>query len=196
MDEEGLVSLLSLLKSEVRDSESMEIGHLQDLAVDLRETPPRVTELAVHLDWTDRVGEVLLPRAVEDIVLLLPWSEVESWDRDGFRLRSPHPAFPVVSAGGKVLLRRDLLNKQLLDEEGNRLHRVDDVLLRREGLMLLLEGLQVGTEWLPLGGRFNDLLSRLRKSYGRGREEGDAGLVPYQAILRVDEEAITIRSRL
>ncbi|MEJ5186569.1 MAG: hypothetical protein WHT46_05760 [Candidatus Geothermincolales bacterium] len=196
MDDEELVGLLSLVKRQVFDSEANDIGHVQDLAVDLEGSPPRITDLAVHLSWTDRVGDILLPRAVEDIVLLIPWSEVQSWDHEGFRLGSPHPDLPVNSAEGKVLLRRDLLNKQILDEEGNRLHRVDDVLLRREGMLLLLEGLQVGAEWLPLGGKFNDLLSRLKKKYGREHDEGEAKLVPYQAILRVDEEAITIRSRL
>lgn len=195
MDEDELISLLELVKQEVWDSQSQLIGHLQDLAVEMREFPPRVTDLAVHLGWTDRVGDILLPRPVEDITLLLPWSEVESWEQDGFRLRSTHPDFPTMSSEGKLLLRRDVLNKQIVDEEGNRLHRVDDVLLRREGLLLFLEGLQVGTEWLPLGGRLNDILARLKKRYGRGQMKDGAQLVPYQAIIRVDEEAITIRTR-
>ncbi len=190
------INLLSLVKREVCDSRSRLIGHLQDLAVELRESPPRITDIAVHLGWTDKVGDIHLPRPVEGITLLLPWSEVETWDPEAFHLRSEHPDFPVRSSEGKVLLRRDVLNKQILDEEGNRLHRVDDVLLRREGLLLFLEGLQVGAEWLPLGKRFNEILARLRKRYGRGRAENGAQLVPYQAIVRIDEEAIVIRSRL
>jgi len=151
LNQENTFSLSSLLKREVRDAEERDIGHIQDLSVDLGSQPPVVSELAVHLQWTDRIGDLVLPRPVEDIILLLPWSEVESLEPEALLLRNPHPSFEVVSSAGKVLARRDILNKQIVDEEGHRLHRVDDVLMRREGVLLFLEGLQVGTEWLPAG---------------------------------------------
>lgn len=184
--------LASLLKREVRDAEGREVGHLEDLAVDLASRPPVATDLAVHLDWTDRVGDVLLPRAVEDIALLLPWEELEAIEPEALYLKHVHPEFPVVSSQGKVLLRRDILNKQIVDEEGNRLQRVDAVILRREGILLFLEGLQVGTEWFPAGKRLQNLVGRLRRRYQRA---GEVNVIPYEAILRVDEEAIVIGVR-
>jgi sporulation protein YlmC with PRC-barrel domain len=190
MDEEAF-SLGSLLKREVRDAEDRDIGHVQDLVVDLGSQPPVVSELAVHLQWTDRIGDLVLPRPVEDIVLLLPWSEVESLDPELLLLRSMHPFFEIVSSEGKIFVRRDILNKQITDEEGNRLHRVDDVLMRQEGVLLFLEGLQVGTEWLPAGGRMGRLVSKLRRRYNR---PGETNIIPYEAILRVDEEALVIRT--
>ncbi|MEW6555617.1 MAG: hypothetical protein AB1384_15215 [Actinomycetota bacterium] len=190
-EDESIFSLSSLLKREVRDAEDLDIGHVQDLAVELGTSPPVVSELAVHLQWTDRVGDLVLPRAVEDIILLLPWSEVEALEPEALLLRGTHPSFEVVSCENKVLARRDILNKQITDEEGHRLHRVDDVLMRREGVLLFLEGLQVGTEWLPAGSSIGRLVSKLRRRYER---EGETNIIPYEAILRVDEEALVIRT--
>jgi sporulation protein YlmC with PRC-barrel domain len=190
MDEDAF-SLVSLIKREVRDAEDREIGHVQDLAVEMGSQPPIVGELAVHLQWTDRIGDLILPRPAEDIVLLLPWSEVEALEPEVLYLRNPHPMFDVVSSEDKVFARRDILNKQITDEEGNRLHRVDDVLMRQEGILLFLEGLQVGTEWLPAGGRMGRLVNKLRRRYNR---PGETNIIPYEAILRVDEEELVIRT--
>ncbi len=191
MNDEGHLLLVSLLKREVRDAEDREIGHLEDLAFDLSARPPVSTDIAVHLQWTDRIGKLLLPRPVEDIVLLFPWSEIESFQEEAVYLRHPHPHFETVSSEGKVLVRRDILNKQIVDEEGNRLHRVDAVTLRQEGILLFLDGLQVGMEWFPAGKRMQRLVSRLRKRYNR---PGEVSVIPYEAILRVDEEAVVIRT--
>jgi sporulation protein YlmC with PRC-barrel domain len=191
LKEEHAFSLSSLLKREVRDAEDVDVGHIQDLAVDLSSQPPVVSDLAVHLQWTDRIGDLILPRPTEDIVLLLPWPEVESLEPEALFLRNPHPLFEVVSSVEKILARRDILNKQITDEEGNRLHRVDDVLIRQEGVLLFLEGLQVGTEWLPAEGRIGSLVSKLRRRYNR---PGETNIIPYEAILRVDEEALVIRT--
>ncbi|MBC7253752.1 MAG: hypothetical protein H5T72_07280 [Actinobacteria bacterium] len=190
--EEGSFMLSSVLRKEVRDAEGREVGHLEDLAFDLSSRPPVATHLAVHLEWTDRIGELLLPRPVEDIVLLLPWSELESMEEEALYLKHAHPNFEVVSCEGKTLVRRDMLNKQIVDEEGNRLHRVDEVIIKREGILIFLEGLQVGMEWFPAGKRVQKLVSRLRKRY---RRTGEVNVIPYEAILRVDEESIVIGVR-
>jgi len=191
LNEEEAFSLSSLLKREVRDEEDHEVGHIEDLAVDLRSRPAVVRDVAIHLQWTDRIGDLVLPRPAEDIVLLLPWSEVESLEPEVLYLVSPHPSFEVVSSAGKIFARRDILNKQIIDEGGNRLHRVDDVLMRQEGVLVFLEGLQVGTDWLPAGGRVGKLVSKLRRRYNR---PGETNIIPYEAILRVDEEELVIRT--
>lgn len=191
MNEGEMLPITDLLKREVKDAEEGEVGHLQDLSVDLSLRPPAITGLAVHLDWTDRVGDFVLPRPAEDVVLLMPWSEVAAMDEDQLRLRHAHPLFDVLSSAEKTLARRDILNKQIVDEEGNRLHRVDNVLLRREGLLLFLEGLQVGTEWLPAGGRIGKLVNRLRRRYNR---PGETNIIPYEAILHIDHDALVIRT--
>lgn len=191
MNEGEMLPITGLLKMEVQDAEDSVVGHLQDLSVDLTSRPAAVTGLAVHLDWTDRVAAFVLPRPTDDIVLLMPWSEVEAIDEERVWLRHRHPMFDVVSSAERTLIRRDILNKQIVDQEGNRLHRVDDVLLRREGILFFLEGLQVGTEWLPAGGRVGKLVNRLRRRYNRA---GETNIIPYEAILHVDQESLVIRS--
>ncbi len=183
--------LASLLRREVRDAKDREVGHLEDLAFDLAARPPAATDIAVHIEWTDRIGDLLLPRPVEDIVLLLPWSEVEALEPEVVYLRHEHPRFEVASSEGKLLLRRDVLNKQMVDEEGTRLQRVDAVILKPEGVLLFLEGLQVGMEWFPPGRRMESLVEKVRRRYKR---TGDANVIPYEAIVRVDEEAVVIRT--
>lgn len=191
MNEEDTFPLVSLLKREVRDADDREVGHVEDLAVDMAARPPGVSDLAVHLKWTDRVGDLILPRPAEDIVLLMPWSEVDYLDQEAVFLAHPHPLFQVTSSAEKILTRRDILNKQIVDEEGNRLHRVDAVLLRQEGVLLFLEGLQVGTDWLPAGGSLGRLVGKLRRRYNR---PGETNIIPYEAISRVDEEELVIRA--
>ncbi|OFW60343.1 MAG: hypothetical protein A2W01_00550 [Candidatus Solincola sediminis] len=191
MNEGEMLPITGLLKMEVRDAEDRVVGHLEDLSIDLASHPAAVTGPAVHLDWTDRIASFVLPRPTEDIVLLMPWSEVETIDEEQIWLRHSHPMFDVVSSAEKTLIRRDILNKQIVDQEGNRLHRVDDVLLRREGILLFLEGLQVGTEWLPAGGRVGRLVNRLRSRYNRA---GETNIIPYEAILHVDQDSLVIRS--
>src|SRR5450756_2533278 len=126
VEDGDLVSLSDLIKAKVFDGEGEHIGHLQDLAIEDLSSPD-VTYLGTHVFWTDRVRDVELVRPVEDIVLLLPWSQVESFDEDGFRLLGIHPDFPVETAEGRLLLRADLLDKQILDSKGNRIQRVDDI---------------------------------------------------------------------
>jgi hypothetical protein len=169
----------------------MAIGHLHDLAIDLESKPPAVTYVGVHLNWTDQVAGLELVRPVEDIVLLIPWSEVAFEDEEGMHLRSAHPDFPAESARGKLLARRDLLNKQMVDEEGNRLQRVDEVLLSKDGLEITLVGLQFSLGWLAAGSAMEKLIARLRQRHGR---EPDENLIPWEAILRVDPEQVVIRS--
>jgi len=191
LKEEENLMLASLLKRPVRDAEDREIGHVEDIAFDLSANPPIATDIAVHLEWTDKIGDLILPRTVEDIVLLFPWQELESFEPEAVRLRHVHPQFEVVSSEGKTFARRDILNKQIVDEEGNRLHRVDAVILKQEGILLFLEGLQVGMDWFPAGKRMQKVVGRLRRLYNR---PGEANIIPYEAILRVDEEALIIRT--
>ncbi len=119
MEEGDLIELGDLIKTRLYDSGGMAIGHLHDLALDLGSRPPAVSHIGAHLNWTDQVADLELVRPVENIVLLIPWSELASEDEEGMRLRSSHPALPAETARGKLLARRDLLNKQLRHGKGD-----------------------------------------------------------------------------
>ncbi len=190
MEEGDLIELDDLIKTKLYDAEAKKIGHLHDLAIDLEAERPVVTHLGAHLDWTDQVGGIELVRPVEDIVFLIPWSEIASEDEEGLHLASIHPNFPAASTKGRMLARRDLLNKQMVDEEGNRLQRVDNVLLEKVGRMLYLVGIEVGLGWLPASATMEKILARLRKRHGG---KPDLNLIPWEAIARIDEDQVVIR---
>jgi hypothetical protein len=128
-------------------------------------------------------------RPAEDIVLLLPWSQVQSFDEDGFRLEGTHPYFPVVSAEGRLLLRADLLDKQMLDAEGNRIQRVDDICMEKLGNRLKVIGLEVSRGPLLGSSTLKHFVDGLRKKYGHTRQ---VEMIPLEAIQRVEEEAIVV----
>ena len=190
MEEEGdLVELDDLIKTKLFDAQGSRVGHLHDLAIDLEAERPLVTHLGAHLEWTDQVGGIELVRPVENIVFLIPWSEVSGEDDEGLHLSGVHPNFPAASTRGRTLARRDLLNKQMVDEEGNRLQRVDNVLLEKAGRALYLVGIEVSLGWLPASATMEKLLARLRKRHGA---KPDLNLIPWEAIARVDEDQVVI----
>lgn len=186
---EGLLDFTDILRVRVYDVEGRHIGHVQDLSFVRGLSPPVVSHLGVHLEWTDRVGDIRLARRAEDVVVLVPWSEVERAEADGFRLRSKHPELPVETADGRLLVRRDILDKQMTDLSGNRLHRVDDVLLERAGGTLVLAGLKVSPGMLVAS---PGLRAHMAKLKSRFRSRYEAEFVPWEAIERIEEESIAI----
>ncbi len=184
-----MVELTDLIKMKVYDEEGTHVGHLQDLALEGDLSSPYASFIAVHLHWTDQVGEVELGRPVEDIVLLIPWSCVVSLEENSVHLDGRHPEFPVETARGKVMLRRDVLNKQMVDEEGSRLQRVDEVLISREGKALRVAGLKVSRSWFSSGSSLQALMEKLKQEYDL---RGEADMIPWEAVRRVDGEAIVI----
>ena len=188
MEDGDLVGFSDLVKIKVFDGEGQHVGHLQDLAIENLSSPD-VAYLGAHIFWTDRVGDVELARPAEDIVLLLPWSQVQSFDEDGFRLAGIHPDFPVVTAEGRLLLRADLLDKQMLDSKGNRIQRVDDVYIERKGNGLRVIGLEVSSSLLLGSSTLRHFVDGLRKKSGHTR---DVEIIPLEAVQRVDEEAVVV----
>ncbi len=186
-----MVSLHDLIRMKVFDDEKVNIGHLQDLALEDDLESSFISYLGVHLEWIDRVGEVELVRPVEDIVLLLPWSQVAGLGENDVHLEGAHPDFLIETACGKILIRRDVLNKQIFDEAGNRIQRVDDVLLEREGKTLKLAGLKVATGWFSSGSSMQGMLERLRS---RHDSRHDVEMIPWEAVLRIDDNGIIIAS--
>jgi sporulation protein YlmC with PRC-barrel domain len=193
LEEGELVNFSDFLKVKVYDVKGMHIGHVQDMGIERNLSRPVVGHLGVHLLWTDKVGELELVRPVEDIVLLCDWSDVASFDDDGFRLRSLHPDFNVASVAGRWLIRGDILNKQMLDSSGNRIQRVDDVMLRIEKGTLRISGLQVSKGLLWTSSRLRRYIAELRKKHS-ARQDPD--VIPWEAVKTISEEAVVIGEKV
>lgn len=190
MDEGLSLGVRDLIKVKVEDGEGRHIGHVQDLALD-RESAPRIGYLGVHLLWTDRVGEIELVRRAEDLVVLVPWDEIASLDDELVTLRSPHPAFPVRSAGGKWLVRRDILDKQMVDPEGNRIQRVDDVMLTGDASQISIAGLEVSKGLLIASSALRRYIEGLRRKHA---SKHDSEVIPWEAVQRIEDEVIVIEA--
>ena len=190
MEEGDLVGIRDLVKARLFDSEGTNIGHLEDLAIRRDLSSPEVVSLGAHLEWTDRIGSIELVRRAEDVVVLVPWSQVSAAGEEGFRLKGRHPDLPMESAEGRWLVRADLLNEQMVDEKGGRIQRVDDVLLKYAGGNLLVVGLEVSGGMLLTSPSVRHFIDGLKKKYG---VKCNADVIPWESIARVEEESIVIK---
>ena len=131
------------------------VGRLADLTVrvDGIDGPPVVNRLVV----TRRGGPTLL----------VPWAAVDSFDPGPVVLAAARgfevPALAEALGPDELLLVRDVLDTQVVDVVGQRLARVADVLLNRDGDGALeLSGVEVG---------FSGVVRRL--GFGNGRAKQD-----------------------
>jgi len=187
------VGFRDIIKAKVEDGEGRHIGHVHDMALDRDLSRPLIGYLGVHLLWTDRVGEIELVRRAEDLVVLVPWDEVAKADEELFVLRSAHPAFPVRSAAGKWLLRRDLLDQQMVDPGGSRIQRVDDVLLTAEDGTFKVAGLEVSRSLLITSSALRSYIDRLRKKHA---SKHDSEVIPWAAVQRIEEDSVVIEEEV
>lgn len=129
----SIVALTEWLGRPVGDSEGGLVGTLQDLAVIPLDHPTRIAYLVVRTAGEDRV---IAAQALTSII--------------GGRLRLRSQAGDVcpLPTENLLLLKRDLLDQQIIDVQGRKLVRVNDVELdacpQGEELILTVLGVDVG----------------------------------------------------
>jgi CBS domain-containing protein len=123
--------LSRLLGGPVRDAANKPAGAVHDLVVSSGQSYPRVTAVAVR-----RRGKVVH----------VPWADVSSFEESGTILR-----IPAAEMGERELLADELhlartfLDKQLVDTEGRKLIRVNDIQLLRAGEHVRVAGVDVSS---------------------------------------------------
>jgi magnesium transporter len=142
-----LLFLNDILHQPVYDSQGEKIGTLSDLVISSHETFPVVTGVAVALAKKRGIPisvSIRGPRgdgaASGGDTLIIPWKDIDSFVEE--RL-STSVAFASLQAysprPGEILLARDVLDKQIVDMEGRRIVRVNDLKLTQvKGGMRLL----------------------------------------------------------
>ena len=143
--------LSKILGTQVVDADGEKIGAVQDLGAAIGEVFPRVTALAFP-------GPAKVP-------FMISWRKyVESYDDDVIRLnvRAQDVRFSYLQTN-ELLLRRDLMNKQIVDTQGMKVVRVNDLKLSSSadgqlhllgaevGLRGILRGIAGGLETLTCG---------------------------------------------
>jgi hypothetical protein len=129
----------------VHGADGTHLGHLADVSVRLGPAHPPVVRLAVRLH---RHGATQSRRELH----LLDWSGVVTFEHTRVQLRTSGPLDGVAAGPGRplpladdeLLLRRDVLDTQIVDVSGQRVERVGDVLLVRTTAGLEAAAVDVG----------------------------------------------------
>ena len=127
-----MLYLSQMLGKPVFDSNGEEIGRISDLAIQTREVFPRITSLAF-------LGPSKTP-------FMVSWRKyVANYEDDKIQLSMPSYdiRFSYLQPD-ELLLARDLLNKQIVDTQGLKVVRVNDLKLSSSGNQLRLLGAEVG----------------------------------------------------
>ncbi len=125
-----MIFLSEFLNAGIVDMHQHHVGQVRDLIALPADPYPRVTAVVVK-------GNRNLPS--------LDWSLVRSFDRAELLLRvAAGEVRPHVRAPGELWLSRDILDKQIVDTDGRRLVRVNDLQLSPINGTLLLVGADIG----------------------------------------------------
>jgi CBS domain-containing protein/sporulation protein YlmC with PRC-barrel domain len=149
--------LSDLVRMNVVDRDGVFAGRLQDVAVRLGDAFPPATKIIVR-----RRGERLV----------LPWSAVRSVSTEAITLNQPLAELePVQLEEGEVLLEESVLDKQIVDVEGHRVVRVNDLKLGAVHGAVRLVAAGVGTRSLLRRLTLEGLAIRLWGLFGRRPHE-------------------------
>jgi magnesium transporter len=123
--------LSRLLGQPVRDAQNKAVGTLADFVVVRAQTYPRVTALAVKR---------------RNRRLLVPWAQVASIEESGCILAVPAADIAArEQEPDEALLSAAFLDKQLVDRDGRKVIRVNDIQLARTGDNLYAVGVDISS---------------------------------------------------
>ncbi len=131
-----MIFLSNLLRQSIYDSEGRRLGTVRDLCVSLNETFPVVTALIVHPSMNN--GETIIPwfqvdnLETEKIYLTVKQSQIETY----------------IPRSDELLLKRDLLDKQIVDTQGVRVVKVNDLKLAQIKKTVRLIGVDISLSGL------------------------------------------------
>ncbi|MCL2757598.1 MAG: CBS domain-containing protein, partial [Coriobacteriia bacterium] len=134
-----MLYLSQMLGEPVIDSEGVEIGRINDLAIQTGEVFPRITALAFK-------GPAKTP-------FMISWRKyVEEFSADKIILNvASHDIRFSYLQPDEILVARDLLNKQIVDTQGLKVVRVNDLKLSQSHKQLRLLGAEVGMRGILRG---------------------------------------------
>ncbi|MEY8561560.1 CBS domain-containing protein [Eggerthellaceae bacterium 3-80] len=134
-----MLYLSQMMGKPVVDADGEKIGTISDLAISTGEVFPRITSLAFQ-------GPGKVP-------FMISWRKyVEDFNEDGITLAvAAHDIRFSYLQPDEVLLARDLLNRQIVDTQGLKVVRVNDLKLSVSGSQLRLLGAEVGARGILRG---------------------------------------------
>jgi magnesium transporter len=133
-----MIFFSTLLHKNVYDIEGHRLGSLRDISVSLHETFPVVTALIVRHS---------LPTTQND--LIIPWSQIDSLEEPHIHLTVKQAQIETYTPGEDELrLGRDILDKQIVDTQGFRVVKVNDLKLAQIKKTTRLVGVDISLSGL------------------------------------------------
>ena len=134
-----MLYLSQMIGEPVVDAQGERLGTISDLAISTGEVFPRITSLAFQ-------GPGRVP-------FMISWRKyVDTFDDDGITLSvDAHDIRFSYLQPDEVLLARDLMDRQIVDTQGLKVVRVNDLKLSQSGTQLRLLGAEVGIRGILRG---------------------------------------------
>src|SRR5947208_15918451 len=133
-----MIFLSTLLRKSIFDIEGRRLGSLRDIYVTLHETFPVVTALVVHSSMGNGNAD-----------MLIPWSQVDSLEEPQIHLTVKQSQIHTYTPQpDELLLRRDILDKQIVDTQGFRVVKVNDLKLAQIKKTVRLVGVDISLSGL------------------------------------------------
>jgi magnesium transporter len=149
-----MIFLSALLRQSVYDNEDRRVGIINDVCVSLNETFPVVTALMLHPATGNGNGNAIIP-----------WTQVNSIEESSVHLTVDHTHMASYTPRtDEVLLKRDILDKQIVDTQGFRVVKVNDLKLAQIKKTARLVGVDISPSGLLRrlsGQKLVDVLSHI-----------------------------------
>ncbi len=133
-----------LLHKQVVDCEGRLVGAVLDLAAGSTHATagaPTVRRLVIRPHRPRRSG----PRPSAGESLVLSWDDVQALESHHIRLRQPRADLaPSALEAGQILLRKHIMDQQVVDCRGLKLQRVNDIAMGFSNGALCLRGMDTG----------------------------------------------------
>src|SRR5512142_722801 len=176
--------LSELLRREVRDTKGTLVGSLDDVLISPEgqsDRYPRIVALAVKRNGSAPV--------------LLPWGGTEDLAGNKIILQRPAAA-PYVPRGQEVYLARDVMDKQVIDTNGFRVVRVNDLELARMGSDYCLVNVDIGSRGLLRRLGWEDAFEHVAETFHRDLPSRSIAWTDLGFISRGDLQVRVARDRL
>jgi magnesium transporter len=174
-----LIFLSDFLNAEVVDLRQHRIGRVRDLVVVMTEPFPRVT--GVILKGNPKVHS-------------LDWGVVRSWDNKELSLKVDESSLqPHTRADNELWLSRQILDKQIVDMDGRRVVRVNDLQLSQVDGNLLLVGVDIGSRGLARRVGLEGVGRRLTSA---ARRDWPQKLISWEAVDPVKSDVSSVKLRI
>ncbi|MGO8946396.1 MAG: magnesium transporter [Ktedonobacterales bacterium] len=181
-----MTALTDLLGKPIRDPSGDEVARLDDLVVRVPAGTADAAPVDIYPPVTGLVARIRAPHGNRDV--FIPWEKVQHLDESGVQLSTPAVNLQrFAKREGEIVLRGGLFDRQVVDVEGRRIVRINDLdLAERNGeWRLVAVDVSFGAlvRQLPAGKLFSEQIASLLR-----RERGaKAPLIDWATVVPVTE---------